>query len=358
VPTHLPIDFSAQRSRADEVRYFPPPGCQTLAPAHDVQGAIDRLGELVHLSYVSGDAQEVAPPDRANLEPVQVRVWSACGPLEGAKVDFKLLENGDSITPAQVTTDAAGLANAKWVLDATNERQRTTATLVDLGPNAGSVAAIHGPTSSVEFIAHLDLGAAPPKHPVMKIQSVVRGDGKDLVNDDDVAVPLLLPGGASSPDPGIVITTDRPVDPKTIAGKATTASTERTNSHPMCYVTIELPWPVTESDVAFWRRGHLPTGFQTLVLAAEVTAKAKQILWRPDPFTRQWLLEFLFQQLEGHAERVLARLTLKGAFIRDKKRLFLDGEPFGPKSTVNDNEESGDDQPGGDFEIWFWLVRG
>jgi len=357
VPTHLPIHFSAQRSRADEVRYYPPAGCDALAPAHDVQAAIDRLGELVHVSYMSGNAQEVAPADRANLEPLQVRVWSACGPIKGAKVEFKLLENGESITPAQATTDGAGLATATWVLDATNERQRAIATLTDLGPSAGPVAAIHAPTSSVEFIAHLDLGAAPPTKPVMKIVSVVRGDGKDLVNNEDVAVPLLLPGGPQSPDPGIVITTDRPVDAKTIAGKST-VGTEGSNSHPMCFVTIELPWPVTESDVRFWGRGNVPTGFQTIVLAAEVTAKARQILWRPNQFTRQWLLGLLDQQLEGRADRILARLTLKGAFIRDRKRLFLDGEPFGPKSTVNDNEASGDDEPAGDFEIWFWLVRG
>jgi hypothetical protein len=244
------------------------------------------------------------------------------------------------------------------VLDGTNERQRAIATLADLGPNAGSAAAIHESTSSVEFIAHLELGAAPPQQPVMKIVKVERGDGKDLINDDDVPVPLLLPGGAESPDPGIIITTDRPVDPKTVAGKSTSQATERTNSHPMCYVTIELPWPVTSSDVEFWRLGHLPTGFQTIVLAAEVVSKARQILWRPDPFTRQWLLGLLDEQLEGRADRILARLTLKGAFIRARKREFLDGEPFGPASTVNDNEASGDDQPGGDFEIWFWLVRG
>jgi hypothetical protein len=356
-PTHLPIDFSAQRSRADEVRYFPPEGCQTLAPAHDVQAAIDRLAELGHLSYVSGDAQEVAPADRANLEPLQVRVWSDCGPIEGATVDFALLENGDSITPAQATTDAAGLASATWVLDATNLRQRATATLTDLGPNAGPAAAIHTPTSSIEFIANLDLGVAATR-PVIKIVRVERGDGKDLVNDDELAVQQLLPGGPASTDPGIVITTDRPIDPKTVAGKATVGSSKQTNSHPMCFVTIELPWPVTDPDVQFWGRGDLPTGFETIVLAASVTAKGRQIFWQPDPFTRQWLLEVLDRQLEGHADRILTRLTLKGAFIRDKKRLFLDGEPFGPASTVNDNDASGDDRPGGDFEIWFWLVRG
>jgi hypothetical protein len=357
-PSHLPIDFSAQRSRADEVRYFPPGGCKTLAPAHDVQSAIDRLGELVHVSCVSGDGQEVAPPDRGNLEPLQVRVWSACGPIKGAKVDFKLLEGGESITPTQATTDDAGLASSKWVLNGNNERQRAIATLVELGPNAGPAAAIHEPTSSVEFIARLDLGAVGPSEPVIKIRRVQRGDGEDLVNADEFAAQQLLKGEADSTAPGIVITTDRPIDPETVAGKATANGVERTNSHPTCYVTIELPWPSTPHEVEFWGGGDVPIGFEKIVLAAEVMAKGTKIFWTPDEFARRWLLSLLDQALEGRADRILARLTLKGAFIRDDERLFLDGEPFGPKSTVNDNASSGDDQPGGDFEIWFWLVRG
>jgi hypothetical protein len=355
--THLPINFSALLSRADGVRYFPPAACATLAPAHDAQSAIDRLAELVHLSYVSGDAQEVAPADRANLQPLQVRVWSDCGPIPGARVDFKLFEHGDSIAPAQATTDDAGLASANWVLDATNQRQRAIAILSDLGPNAGSAAAIHTPTASVEFIANLDLSGAPPTKPVMRILKVERGDGNDLVNDADVPVSLLF-GGPESADNGIVITTDRVVDPNTIAGKATNGSSESTNSHPTCYVTIDLPWPVTSSDVEFWQRGDLPIGFETIVLAAEVTADMTQIYWRPDSFTRQWLSDILTFQLAGQADRILARLTLKGAFIRGIKGEFLDGEPFGPQTSVNDNDLSGDDQPGGDFEMWFWLELG
>ncbi len=357
-PSHLPIDFSAQRSRADEVRYFPPASCKTLEPAHDVQNAIDRLGELVHLSYVSGNAQEVAPADRAKLEPLQVRVWSACGPIEGAAVEFKLLENGESIAPLQTTTDTAGLASAEWVLDDHNERQRALATLIALGPNAGPEAAIHDPTSSVEFIAHLDLTAAPPSEPVIKIRRVLRGDKKPLENDADVAVPLLLPGGSQSKEPGIVIVTDRNIDPATVAGKTTINAADTPNSHPSCFVTLELPWPSTPPDMEFWGGGHVPIGFETIVLAAEVTVKGREIFWTPAPFARQWLLELLDNQLKGRADRILTHLTLKGAFIRDEKGLFLDGEPFGPRQTVNDNPTSGDDRPGGDFEIWFWLVRG
>jgi Family of unknown function (DUF6519) len=358
-PSHLPIVFSAERSRADEVRYFPPDGCAVLGPAHDVQSAIDRLGELVHLTYVSGDAQEVAPADRDKLMPLEVRAWSDCGPVAGASVEFKLLEGGDSITsPGSTSPD--GLATAQWVLDATSQRQRAVATLVNLGDALGPAASIHQPTSSVEFIANLDLTTAPPLKPVIRIEAVERGDKKPLVNDDDVQVADLLAGAATGNVPGITITTDRPIDPDTIGGKKTRSEAPTTNSHPACFVSIELPWPAVPGDREFWGSGHLPLGFETIILAAEVTAKGKEIFWRPYTETRQWLLTLLDTHLKG-TDRVLAHLTLKGCFIHDKEdsaqaRRFLDGEPFGPRPSVGLQPLSGDREPGGDFELWFWLV--
>jgi Family of unknown function (DUF6519) len=358
-PSHLPIDFGAQRSRADEVRYFPPAGCATLGPAHDVQSAIDRLGELVHLSYVSGDAQEVAPADIANLAPLQVRAWSACGPIEGATVEFSVLEGGGSLTPVTATTDATGLAASDWVLDDTTVRQRAHAVLSTPGPNAGPDASIHGPTSIVEFAARLDQAAAPPKPPVIRIRRVQRGDKQALVNDADTTLAQLLPGGASAPvGPGIVIVTDRPIDPATVAGKKTVAASPIADAHPSCYVTVELPWPRSPGDRSFWGDANLPIGFAPIVLAADVVVKGNEIAWIPAAQTRIWLQQVLEVQLKGAADRLLTRLTLKGAFIRDDKGDFLDGEPFGPKPTVNDNPASGDGAPGGDFELWFWLVRG
>jgi hypothetical protein len=357
-PSHLPIDFSAQRSRADEVRYFPPAGCATLAPAHDVQSAIDRLGELVHLSYVSGDAQEVAPADRANLEPLQVRVWSACGPIAGATVEFSLVEGGESVTPAAATTDATGLASCNWVLDDTNVHQRAHAVLTDSGPDAGPEASIHVPTATVEFAARLDFSTGPPKQPVVTIRRVLRGDKKPLVNDADVALPELLPGAATGAGPGIVIVTQPPIDPATVLGKKTVAASPINNAHPSCYVTVELPWPRSPADRSFWGDANLPIGFAPIVLAANVVVNGNQITWIPADVTRLWLQQVLDVQLKGAADRLLTHLTLKGAFVRDDKGDFLDGEPFGPKSSVNDNPASGDGEPGGDFELWFWLVRG
>jgi hypothetical protein len=359
-PSHLPIDFSAQRSRADEVRYFPPKDCATLAPAHDVQNAIDRLGELVHLSYVSGDAQEVAPADRGNLEPIVVRAWSACGPIAGATVEFSLVEGGESVTPTTATTDANGAAECKWVLDDSNVRQRAHAVLTDAGPSAGPAASIHAPTSTVEFGARLDLSGPQTKLPVITIRRVARGDKKPLVNDSDVALQQLLPGissGATN-QPGIIVTTSRPIDPATVAGKKTISASPIANAHPSMYVTIELPWPRSPADRSFWGDPNLPIGFAPIVLAADVQANGGEIVWIPAEVTLAWLRQLFEVQLKGAADRLLTRLTLKGDFIRDKEGLFLDGEPFGPKSSVNDQPVSGDGNPGGDLELWFWLNRG
>ncbi len=313
----------------------------------------------MHLSYFSGDAQEVTPPDRTNLEPLRVRVWSACGPIAGATVAFKVLTGGGAITPTAVA-DANGVATADWDLGAGVEHQSALATLTALGPNAGPDASLHGPTSTVAFSARLDLAQGPPQQEVVVIEEVLRGDGKELVNNADVQLDELLPGGVQNADPGIVIRLDHDLDAATVIGKATTAA-DLPNSHPACFVSIELPWPTVPQDIGFWNPGvdsPLPIGFETIVLSADLRVEGNVIIWAPSPTTRQWLLtRMLAVNLKGRARRVLAHLTLKGAFIRDKEHHFLDGEPFGPKSSVNDNGTSGDDAPGGDFELWFWLVQ-
>jgi Family of unknown function (DUF6519) len=358
-PTHVPIVFSAERSRADEVRYFPPERCATLAPAHDVQTAIDRLGELVHLSYVSGDAQEVLPPERGNLTPLQVRVWSSCGPIEGARVEFRLLEGGESIAPPAATTNADGLATAKWVLDGTRQRQRALATLAAVGPNAGPAASIHKPTSTVEFIANLDRAAtAPPQERVIRIERVTRSDGEPLVNDEEIPMALLLVPEVTEARAAITITTDLPIDPNTVAGRATSNEMEIPDSHPTCYVALDLPWPATLGDRQFWGDPRFPFGFERIILGAEVVAEGNEIFWTPLPWVRNFLANLLDERIGFLADRVLAHLTLKGAFIHDEEGLHLDGEPFGPEPSVGREGLSGDGRRGGDFEMWFWLGRG
>jgi hypothetical protein len=395
VASHLPIVFSANRSIAGRVRYFPPSmKCDTLAPAHDVQDAIDRLAELVRLRYDSGDAQEVMPVNRQNLRPLRVRVESACGPIQGATVTWATPSGGGSgtVTPTSPTTDANGIAEADWNIDPTTESQRVVATLTNPGPNAGPLARVHLPASTVEFIANLSIaeqvGYEPhcgplvkakvttvkealealcqlvgtqPKDQVVKIQDVLRGDGKTLVHDSDVRLSELLPTPGpreKAPVPGIRIRFDHPIDPDSVKGKTTLSGLKVRNSNPMCFVTLELPWPSAPEDRKYWDNDLL--GFQPLVLSSELALRSsgRELVWAPTDNARDWLGAQLFKvALPGgkRSLRVLAHITLKGNFIQDRERHFLDGEPFGPKGVVNTEKMSGDGRSAGDFEMWFWL---
>jgi Family of unknown function (DUF6519) len=386
-PSHLPIRFSANRSVASKVRYFPPAGCDTLTPAHEVQEAIDRLAEVARLRYESGNGQEVMPVNAGNLQPLRVRAESACGPIPGATVTWtKVAGAGNgTLTPASSVTDASGIAETDWNLDGTTEAQRVLATLTSLGASAGAFSRIHPGAATVEFVANLsvasEVGYAPDCTPlkqakvttveealealcklirtqkqdkVVRITRVARGDKKDLVHDSDVKVKQLLPG--------IVIDFDKPLLEKSVTGKETLKAIKIPNANPMCFVTLELPWPSSPEDEKYWDESLV--GFQPLVLAAEVAldkSDPKILRWKPTRNTRDWLLKDLFVKAKpGKDEtiRVLAHLTLKGNFIMDTEREFLDGEPFGPRSTVNSAPTSGDGRRAGDFEIWFWLRPG
>ena len=397
VVSHLPIVFSANRSMAGRVRYFPPSvRCETLAPAHDVQDAIDRLAELVRLRYDSGDAQEVMPVNRTNLRPLRVRVESACGPIQGATVTWATVAGGGgsgTATPTSSTTDVNGIAQADWDLDPTTQSQRVVATLTNAGPNAGPLAHIHPPASTVEFTANLSvaeqvaydpdceplvkakvttvkealealcklIATQPKNQKVVKIQDVLRGDGKTLVHDSDVRLSELLPTpeqGKKAPVPGLSIRFDHPIDPDSVKGKTTLSGLKVRNSNPMCYVTLELPWPSAPDDREYWDNDLI--GFQPLVLSSELALRSsgRELVWAPTENTRNWLVGQLFEEAVpgGKASlRFLAHLTVKGNFIQDKERQFLDGEPFGPRGVVHTEKTSGDGRPAGDFEIWFWL---
>jgi hypothetical protein len=105
--------------------------------------------ELTSLHYVGGDGQEMAPDPTRTLwlcGPLQVRVRSGGVPVEGAKVQFRILEPQPPGTAAlasldlaqtgvdlTVATDALGLAACRWRLDAdaANVCQRASATLLD-----------------------------------------------------------------------------------------------------------------------------------------------------------------------------------------------------------------------------------
>ncbi|HEY2990889.1 MAG TPA: DUF6519 domain-containing protein [Candidatus Binatia bacterium] len=177
---------------------------------------------------------------------------------------------------------------------------------------------------------------------------------------------VLIAGGALRNDievpvaqvaRGITVVCDTAVDRGSLRGK------------PTCFVTLDMPYPFNRADMELWGGDiHPVIGFQPLILAAEVDAEGQDIFWRPSRETHDWLVDRLLPTMKrfGRGDRVLAHLTLKGNFIWDQENperpaLYLDGEAFGFRRAGAANTDirlpSGNGRRGGDFEMWFWLVR-
>jgi len=168
-----------------------------------------------------------------------------------------------------------------------------------------------------------------------------RAGGGKVRNDGDVLINFLVEG--------INIACDSNVFPPTV-------------SRPTCFVTLELPYPTSASDVELWGMPQL--GFQPLVLQASVGVDTNKIFWVPALSVKKWFeAQTLFKKLSPFGiTRVLARLTLKGNFIWDNSNpgIYLDGDAFGTRAagatTTDIKFPSGNGKRGGDFEMWFWLV--
>ena len=169
----------------------------------------------------------------------------------------------------------------------------------------------------------------------------LRRTGSPLRNDADVFVNDLATG--------IDVICDRDVDPATI-------------KQPTCFVTLDLPYPLTPSDLSFWEVPNI--GFQPIILDGTPSVAANRIVWAAAATTQKWLEGVLFTRLAGaRVSRILAHLTIKGNFVwaPGNPGVYLDGEAFGVRTagagTTDIRFPTGNGRRGGDFEMWFWLSQ-
>lgn len=342
-------------------------------PIKDCRNIFPPMTEMVTLSYVSGDGQE-AMPGKGLPAPLEVKVSIGEHPIKDARVRFTITGGDGSLQHEVVTTDSRGLAGYRWTLDEKNQSQQAEATLLDVvlldrdgNPVLDGGEEVH---PSIRFNANQSLAshvAYDPaactylqesgaetvqaaidelcnrKEPGIHIDKVLKaGGGEVLGNYTEVAVQELAEG--------LHIVCDQGVDHDTIEGK------------PTCYVTLYMPFPFNSADRAMWGKEVL--GFQPLILAADAKSDDAVIYWNPTDATGSWLTSRLIGMMRemGCGDRVLASLTLKGNFIwadKDHSR-YLDGEAFGAEEDTTESNlylPSGNGRRGGDFEMWFWLVR-
>jgi hypothetical protein len=346
----------------------------------DCRPQFPALSGLDALAYVAGDGQEVTPiPGATSLLvlPIDPTVGVARGPLpvSGRTVRFTLLDGlgtiGGTAGPTIVTTDAEGLASAAWAVDPSALVQRLEAELLDgTGTPVSLPIRFSARLRTADVVAY-DPANCPQLASTATVQEAIDAlcgghgfddgvrvkniwlpaTGDDLLNDRPVPIEALAKG--------IQIDVDRPLDSSSVENK------------PTCFVTIEMPYPMTPHDQAFWGgpwHGEPPVvAFQPLVLSADARADEEALLWMPGGETLEWL-DLLLAMMEElrRGTRVLARLTAHGNFIwsQDDPTVFLDGDTFGrPADGWTDllgrgeGWMSGDGRRGGDLRMWFWLVR-
>ena len=208
--------------------------------------------------------------------------------------------------------------------------------------------------STVQQAIDILCRGASGAEPGIRIRSVRLASGRPLELDALVDPQELAKG--------LRITCDRPPFPDSVRN-------EKGLPNPVCRVTLDLPWPVNNTDREIWKVGSAGiVGFQATTLAGIVNTEGSDIFWVPlaqaPSNVQQWLAESVLSailaQTHGQVQRVLARLTLKGNFIwsRDDPDAYLDGEAFGMRGDDGPamSLPTGDGRRGGDFEMWFWLA--
>jgi S-layer protein (TIGR01567 family) len=104
-------------------------------PIKDCRKIFPPMTEMVTLSYVGGDGQDVMLGKKLPA-PLEVRVAIGQHPIEGARVRFSITEGegrlDDVPSSKVVTTDSRGLASCSWQLDEESQSQQAEATLLDV----------------------------------------------------------------------------------------------------------------------------------------------------------------------------------------------------------------------------------
>ena len=304
----------------------------------DCRPAFPALTEMTSLFYLSGDGQETS----AGLpvpQPLQVGVARGQWPVSGATVRFEVVSGGGtlqgtSLNLVDVVTGTDGVASCTWTLGSVVTSQQVLATLQD---SAGGT--LHLP---IRFNATIGLSGLEAG---VHVKGVTLTSGEPLENDSSVP--------ANQVAEGLSIVCDAEIERGTVRNR------------PTCFVMLDLPYPLTESDQAFWNTSVI--GYLPMRLAATADTNQSVITWTPTEDTKTWLIKQLFPLMEksGLGTQVLAHLTLLGNFIwqAGEPEVWIDGDLFGIREKPGDTVPTagrwptGDGRRGGDLHMWFWLVQ-
>ncbi|MGD9096437.1 MAG: DUF6519 domain-containing protein [Desulfobacterales bacterium] len=143
---HLPIQFSARLSMADQVYYDPTGGCGLIPAETTVETALDRLKDVTRIFKLSGDGQQTHPGGDLP-QSLEIMVSNDCGPVANADITiqpegqgrvaltFAGLDTAIPGNPINIQTDANGRRAFFWRPDPNPQDlfQQVAAQLVGAG---------------------------------------------------------------------------------------------------------------------------------------------------------------------------------------------------------------------------------
>ncbi|MBT2442695.1 hypothetical protein J7E93_21810 [Streptomyces sp. ISL-36] len=351
---------------------------------HDCRELFPDLTQLMTLRAVSGDGQTVQAGAALVIVPAPLVVGVSNGgiPVKGAKVRFTVTRGGGTLsvgTPPVVTTNDQGLASVDWSVDSGTDVQIARAELLD---RAGNPTGLPVDFTASLLTAHrtaydgnntcpdlLDVTTVQdaidklcvrpsgglPKQEGVQITDV--GPGRQPI-EPDPTLPMPAFGiMASNLEAGIVVTVSEALDPATVT---------RLN----CFVVLDLPYPLTSSDMQQWETRGI-AGYQAITLDGDVTYKIEAggsdedvytLVWTPTDSAATLVRRVQTRLVNLQLDPVLwCRLVVKGNTIMSSHRdRYLDGDVFLDPETRRSNLRmpSGDDRNGGTFELWFTVKHG
>jgi hypothetical protein len=271
-------------------------------------------GVLVEIAYVQGNDLTVSnwpdgtPPTRGTRPtvrrwdskgsiPVVVGVWGDLN-SEGVQVQFKA---GTYRTGDYWTIPARSLnGNVEWPQDDTQNPRLVPPHGIE--HHYGPLALLQRDDNTWTVLSDLRKIFAPfAGHYDLHVSEVflrrtaandTREQGRPLDPDSKVSVETLRNG--------IILRCKTKVDPDMVIGvvpDVRVANDKHIDKH-MCFVTMDVPF----------KSGEKVVGFHPLILRANVIVRGTDIIWSPDPDTREWL-----SQIASATNPLRARLTLKGS---------------------------------------------
>ncbi|MFD7324216.1 DUF6519 domain-containing protein [Streptomyces sp. NPDC059875] len=299
-----PLTVTAQtlpreRTAAVDISFAPPSGCQGFAASETVQGALQRVVDRRELRLLGGDGQHLGAHDKVLPQPVRVVVDSICRPVKDAPVSATpgagglVLKATSAKPPADLST-----AGGQTSLTAATGEDGSVALWWQPAPGKPSDTLQLATTSSA---APLIVTAQAPRRGIHITEVKLNGNpSMNLVNGDALTPALLRRG--------IFARADQDLDQRSINNKG------------VCYVELDLPWPVVDEPSSWSTERFI--GVRTVQLPArEFDSSPPFVQWFALEHTLRWIdleLTAKLTALPDEVKPIVGRFVIEGSAIIGK----------------------------------------